>query len=76
MTRAAAYGRVNTSNRTRRGDEIRVDQNPEVQEEPIRALISQRGWSTHRVYSDRASGAKEGRPGLNALMVDAQRGLF
>jgi DNA invertase Pin-like site-specific DNA recombinase len=55
---------------------IRVDQNPEVQEESILALISQRGWSTHRVYSDRASGAKKGRPGLNALMVDAQRGLF
>ena len=32
--------------------------------------------ATHRVYSDRASGAKEGRPGLDALMEDAKRGLF
>jgi DNA invertase Pin-like site-specific DNA recombinase len=42
----------------------------------LRVLITQRGWSTHRVYSDRASGAKERRPGLDALMADARRGLF
>jgi DNA invertase Pin-like site-specific DNA recombinase len=29
-----------------------------------------------RVYSDRLSGATEGRPGLNALMADARRGAF
>jgi DNA invertase Pin-like site-specific DNA recombinase len=29
-----------------------------------------------RVYSDRASGAKENRAGLKALMVDARRGAF
>ena len=75
-TRAAAYVRVNSANRSMRGDELRFDQNPEVQEEPIRALISQRGWSIHRVYSDRASGAKESRPGLDELMADARRGLF
>ena len=28
------------------------------------------------VYSDRLSGAKEARPGLNALMADARRGAF
>ncbi len=76
VKRAAAYIRVSTSNRSRHGNEVSFDQNPEVQEEPIRALITQRGWSTHHVYSDRASGAKEGRPGLNALMDDARRGLF
>jgi DNA invertase Pin-like site-specific DNA recombinase len=74
--RAAAYVRVSTSSRSRRGDDVSYDQNPEVQEEPIRALIAQRGWATHRVYSDRASGAKESRPGLDALMADARRGLF
>lgn len=74
--RAAAYVRVSTSSRSRRGDEVSFDQNPEVLEEPILALITQRGWTTHRVYSDRASGAKERRPGLDALMADARRGLF
>lgn len=76
MRTAAAYVRVSTSNRSRHGDEVSFDQNPEVQAEPLRALIAQRGWSTHRVYSDRASGAKERRPGLDALMADARRGQF
>ena len=76
VKRAAAYIRVSTANQSRQGDEVSFDQNPEVQEEPIRALITQRGWSTHRVYSDRAGDAKDGRPGLNALMDDARRGLF
>jgi DNA invertase Pin-like site-specific DNA recombinase len=67
---------VSTSNRTRHGEELSFDQNPEVQAEPLRVLITQRGWSTYRVYSDRASGAKERRPGLDALMADARRGLF
>jgi hypothetical protein len=73
---AAAYVRVSTSNRSRHGDEITFDQNPEVQQEPLQALIAQRGWSTHRIYSDRSSGAKEKRPGLDALMADARRGSF
>ena len=38
--------------------------------------MSQRGWQLAKVYSDRASGAKERRPGLDALMADARRGLF
>ena len=67
---------VSTSNRTRHGEELSFDQNPEVQAEPLRVLITQRGWSTYRVYSDRASGAKERRPGIDALMADARRGLF
>ncbi len=76
MTRAAVYTRVSTSNRSRHGDEVSFDQNPEVQAEPLRVLITQRGWSTHRIYSDRASGSKERRPGLDALMADARRGQF
>jgi len=39
-------------------------------------MISQRGWTLSGVYSDRASGAKETRPGLDALMADARRGAF
>ena len=47
-----------------------------MQERPLRDLIAQRGWSLYRVYSDRLSGAKEARLGLNALMTDARRGAF
>jgi hypothetical protein len=57
--RAAAYVRVSISSRSSRGDEVSYDKNPEVQEEPIRALNTQRGWSTHRVYSDRAAARKK-----------------
>ena len=34
------------------------------------------GMVAYRVYSDRLSGAKEARLGLNALMTDARRGAF
>jgi len=57
-------------------DKARFDQSPDVQEEPLRELIEQRGWVLYRVYSDRASGARERRPGLDALMQDARRGKF
>jgi len=74
--RACAYLRVSTTNKTKRGDAATFDQDPAVQEQPLRDLIAQRGWSFHRVYSDRASGATERRPGLDALMADARRGAF
>lgn len=47
-----------------------------MQEQPLRELVAQRGWVLHRIYSDRASGAKERRPGLDSLMTHARRGLF
>jgi DNA invertase Pin-like site-specific DNA recombinase len=74
--RCACYLRVSTANQSRQGDSARFDQNPEVQEQPLRELIEQRGWRLHRVYSDRASGTQERRPGLDALMKDARRGAF
>ena len=74
--RAAVYVRVSTASKTAQGDSNNYVQNPEIQEQPLRELIAQRGWTTHRVYSDRASGAKERRPGLDALMTDARRGQF
>src|SRR5437016_8063275 len=52
------------------------NQDPAVQEQPLRDLVKQRCWSVYRVYSDRASGAKERRPGLDALMAAARRGEF
>jgi DNA invertase Pin-like site-specific DNA recombinase len=74
--RAAIYIRVSSTSKSRQGDSAAFDQNPAVQEQPLRELVSQRGWTFVRVYQDRASGAKERRPGLDALMTDARRGQF
>jgi DNA invertase Pin-like site-specific DNA recombinase len=74
--KAALYVRVSTASKSKPGETTKFIQNPEVQEQPLRDLIAQRGWTLYRVYSDRASGAKERRPGLDALMADARRGLF
>ena len=74
LKRAGIYVRVSTTNRVRGGDGF--EQNPEVQEVPLRQLVQQRGWTLTRVYSDRLSGARENRPGLSRLMADARRGLF
>jgi DNA invertase Pin-like site-specific DNA recombinase len=74
--RACLYLRVSTATRSRRGEVVAFEQDPAVQERPLRDLIAQRGWTLYRVYSDRLSGAKEARPGLNALMTDAHRGAF
>jgi DNA invertase Pin-like site-specific DNA recombinase len=74
--RACLYVRVSTASKSRQGDGIGYDQNPAVQEQPLQDLVVQRGWVLHKVYSDRASGATERRPGLDALMADARRGAF
>jgi DNA invertase Pin-like site-specific DNA recombinase len=78
--RACIYTRVSTTKRVgKAGDqnpESNFKQNPKVQEEPLRRLIEQRGWKLVKVYSDRASGAKDKRPALNQLINDARRGLF
>jgi DNA invertase Pin-like site-specific DNA recombinase len=73
--RAALYVRVSTNNRATRNQAV-FEQNPEVQELPLRQMAEQRNWSVVRVYSDRMSGSKANRPGLNALMSDARRGTF
>jgi hypothetical protein len=73
--RAALYVRVSTTNRAARNQAV-FEQNPEVQELPLRQMAEQRGWTVVRVYSDRMSGSKSDRPGLNALMRDARRGAF
>jgi DNA invertase Pin-like site-specific DNA recombinase len=73
--RAALYVRVSTTNRAARNQAV-FEQNPEVQELPLRQMAEQRGWSVVRVYADRMSGSKSDRPGLNALMRDARRGTF
>ena len=74
MKRAALYIRVSTASKSRQADTLTYDQNPEVQQKPLLDLIAQRGWDLVKVYSDRASGARESRPGLNQLLADARRG--
>jgi DNA invertase Pin-like site-specific DNA recombinase len=73
--RAALYVRVSTNNRAT-GNQAVFEQNPDVQERPLRQLAEQRGWNVIQVYSDRMSGSKADRPGLKALMADALRGAF
>jgi DNA invertase Pin-like site-specific DNA recombinase len=65
MKRAAIYMRVST-----------VDQHPETQLYDLRQMADQRGYQVVEEYTDRISGAKARRPGLDALMQDARRGRF
>lgn len=74
--RAALYTRVSTATRGRHGDTLAYDQNPEVQQDILREAAKARGWEVHAVYVDRASGAKEARPGLAQAMADARRRRF
>ena len=65
MKRAALYMRVST-----------VDQHPETQLLDLRQMTAQRGYQIVHEYTDRISGAKAKRPGLDAMMADARRGRF
>lgn len=65
LKRAALYMRVST-----------LDQHPETQLHDLRQMASQRGYEIVHEYTDRISGAKARRPGLDAMMSDARRGRF
>ena len=65
MKRAALYMRVST-----------VDQHPETQLHDLRQMATQRGFEIVHEYTDRISGAKAKRPGLDAMMADGRRGKF
>ena len=65
MKHAALYLRVST-----------VDQHPETQLHDLRQMAAQRGYAITQEYTDRISGAKARRPGLDNLMQDARRGRF
>ena len=65
MTRAALYMRVST-----------VDQHPETQLHDLRGLAAQRGFQIVNEYTDKISGAKARRPGLDQLLADARRKKF
>ncbi len=65
MKRAILYMRVST-----------VNQHPESQLHDLRELARQRGYEIVHEYTDRISGTKAKRPGLDDLMRDARRGRF
>ena len=65
MKRAALYMRVST-----------VDQHPETQLLDLRQMAAQRGYEIVHEYTDRISGAKAKRPGLDEMIADARRGRF
>jgi DNA invertase Pin-like site-specific DNA recombinase len=53
-----------------------VDQHPETQLHDLRGLAVQRGFQVIQEYTDKISGAKAKRPGLDQLLADARRGKF
>ena len=65
MKRAALYLRVST-----------VEQNLETQLLDLRQMAAQHGFEIVEEYTDRISGVKAKRPGLDRLMADARRGRF
>ncbi len=65
MKRAALYLRVST-----------VDQHPETQLHDLRLMAAQRSYEIVQEYTDRLSGVKARRPGLDQMMADARRGRF
>jgi len=65
MKRAVLYMRVST-----------VDQHPETQLHDLRQMAGQRGYQIVQEYTDRISGTKAKRPGLDQMMTDARRGRF
>jgi DNA invertase Pin-like site-specific DNA recombinase len=74
VKRVAAYVRVSTASKSRQGDALSFDQNPEVQEQPLREMVAARGRTLPRVHSDRAFGPRERRPRLDVLMGQTWRG--
>jgi DNA invertase Pin-like site-specific DNA recombinase len=65
MKRVAIYCRVST-----------IDQHPETQVYDLRQMAAQRGYEIEQEYTDRISGVKARRPGLDDMMRDARRGRF
>jgi len=53
-----------------------LDQHPETQLLDLRTMAQQRGFEIVNEYTDRISGAKARRPGLDELLKDARRHRF
>lgn len=65
MKRAGIYMRVST-----------LDQHPETQLLDLRQMAAQRGYEIVLEYTDKVSGTKARRPGLDQMLADARRGRF
>jgi DNA invertase Pin-like site-specific DNA recombinase len=65
--KAAIYARVSTSNGS---------QTCENQLLELRRYCEARGWTVYAEYTDEMSGAKDRRPGLDRLLLDARRARF
>ena len=65
MKRAVLYMRVSS-----------VDQHPETQLHDLRQLAAQRNYEIVNEYTDRISGVKARRPGLDQMMTSARHGKF
>ena len=65
MKRAALYLRVST-----------LDQHPESQLHDLEQLARQRGYEVVQQYTDRVTGTRARRPGLDQMLSDARRGRF
>jgi DNA invertase Pin-like site-specific DNA recombinase len=65
VKRAVLYMRVST-----------VDQHPETQLHDLRQMAAQRGYQIVAEFTDKISGVKARRPGLDELMREARRGRF
>jgi DNA invertase Pin-like site-specific DNA recombinase len=53
-----------------------VDQHPETQLLDLRQMAAQRGYEIVAEFTDKISGTKAKRPGLDQMMSDARRGRF
>jgi DNA invertase Pin-like site-specific DNA recombinase len=65
--KAAIYARVSTSNGS---------QTCENQLLELRRYCDARGWIVYAEYTDEMSGAKDRRPGLDQMLLDARRARF
>ena len=65
--RAAVYARVSTSNGS---------QTCENQLLELRRYCEAKGWTVYAEYTDEMSGAKDRRPGLDRLLLEARRARF
>jgi len=69
MPKAAIYARFSS--------ELSNEKSAEDQARVCRELAERNGWEVTEVYSDLAiSGTTNRRPGLNALLADAEHGMF